>query len=182
MKRLAYALFAAVVLIAVPAVAGNNALDGPRAFGIGVGGNGWTSGLSGKLFLGGNTALQAIVGNCGWGWYYDERGYYRSADTLCAGADLIFEESGVGRGPLALPVPFPLLGPDGGLTAFGAISEDITERRRLVAELDHARVRAEEVVDDESGRPQQCPPLCCRLRITRTRLGATNCSAWGVRC
>jgi PAS domain S-box-containing protein len=39
---------------------------------------------------------------------------------------------------------FPLLGRDGELTAFGAISEDITERRRLVAELDHARVRAEE--------------------------------------
>ena len=119
MKRLAYALFAAVVLATAPAVAGNNALDGPRAFGIGVGGNGWTSGLSGKLFLGGNVAAQAIVGNCGWGWYYDERGYYRSSNTLCAGADLIFEEAGVGRGPIALNWNYGL---GGGVVGMGGSS------------------------------------------------------------
>ncbi len=39
---------------------------------------------------------------------------------------------------------FPVLGSDDAPAGFGAISEDITERRRLVAELDHARVRAEE--------------------------------------
>ena len=116
-----------------------------------------------------NRAFEALIGVDRGAWLADWRGslegIYSAGDLaaidaaveLIRGGDwrrLLDERGCIFRGEQHLRVGgedrwlfttmFPLLGADGALTAFGAISEDITERRRLVAELDHARVRAEE--------------------------------------
>jgi PAS domain S-box-containing protein len=79
-----------------------------------------------------------------------------AADLVRAGAwrSLLDERGCIFRGEQHLRVHgedrwlfttmFPVVGTDDEPVGFGAMSEDITERRRLVAELDHARVRAEE--------------------------------------
>ena len=109
MKRLSLVVVVLVaVLGALPARAASNALDGPRTFGIGVGDNGWASGLSGKLFLGGNTSAQLLVADCGWaarGYWVDSYGRVRvdgGRSVLCLGGDFLLEEPGGGRGPLTL--------------------------------------------------------------------------------
>ena len=90
---------ALLLLVGGTASAANNALGG-KTFGLGVGAGPVSSGLSGKLFLGGDLALQGVVGSCGWGWggyYYDPvTGRYfsggRTETGLCTNIDIVAEQ------------------------------------------------------------------------------------------